>query len=450
MQSGEPLHRLRTAVPQGVRFGTAVASKHKPVDDGFVLALHLFPQLDEWLPLLRKLSIQAGDAARFASLAARNGTDFQTELLASGVVSEVEYCAVLARELGIGHAVSVDPDRLIISDEFAAAYLRRSSWHLPIKLAERNGATSYLIVPSRLGIGHLSRLISSHPKIRARLRIVAPRTLREALLARLGPMLVRQATNDLFDRYPALSARIVASAWQGAIVGAMLIALPVAVWLWPGGSWVVMHILCSIFFLSCVALRIAAAIAGRLGREPVAEKPLPADLPVYSVLVALYREAAVVPELVAALRRIDWPGSKLEIKLVCEEDDVTTLAALHTQALPPNMEVVRVPLFGPRTKPKALAYALPLTGGEFVALYDAEDQPHPGQLLSAWRKFDASPPDVACVQAPLEVADLGGGLISRMFAFEYAGLFRGLLPWLSANRTLLPLGGTSNHFRSIM
>ena len=258
---------------------------------------------------------------------------------------------------------------------------------------------------------------------------------------------MRQATNDLFDRYPDLSARIVASAWQGAIVGAMLIALPVAVWLSPGGSWVAMHILCSIFFLSCIALRVAATIAGRLGREPVSEKPSPADLPVYSVLVALYREAAVVPELVAALRRIDWPGSKLEIKLVCEEDDVTTLAALDTQALPPNMEVVRVPVFGPRTKPKALAYALPLTGGEFVALYDAEDQPHPGQLLSAWRKFDASPPDVACVQAPLEVADLGGGLISRMFAFEYAGLFRGLLPWLSANRTLLPLGGTSNHFR---
>ena len=34
-----------------------------------------------------------------------------------------------------------------------------------------------------------------------------------------------------------------------------------------------------------------------------------------------------------------------------------------------------------------------------------------------------------------------------MFAFEYAALFRGMLPWLSSNRLLLPLGGTSNHFR---
>ena len=34
-----------------------------------------------------------------------------------------------------------------------------------------------------------------------------------------------------------------------------------------------------------------------------------------------------------------------------------------------------------------------------------------------------------------------------MFAFEYAALFRGLLPWLSRRRLILPLGGTSNHFR---
>ncbi|MCX7305547.1 MAG: hypothetical protein NTV73_14640, partial [Hyphomicrobiales bacterium] len=273
MRFDEPPHLLEAAAPLEAAFGADPSVN--PVDEGFVFALHLFPELGEWLPLLRALSVPAGDAAYFASLAARNGTDFQTELLASGMVAEVDYCAVLARELGIGHAVSVDPERLIVSDEFAAAYLRRSSWHLPIKLAERNGATSYLIVPSRLGIGHLSRLIASHPKIRERLRMIAPQTLREALLRRLGPSLVRQATNDLFDRYPDLSARIVANAWQGSIVGAFLIALPAALWLSPGGTWVAMHILCSIFFLSCVALRVAAAVFGRPGHEPETDNPPP-------------------------------------------------------------------------------------------------------------------------------------------------------------------------------
>src|SRR5690606_17040292 len=102
---------------------------------------------------------------------------------------------------------------------------------------------------------------------------------------------------------------------------------------------------------------------------------------------------------------------------------------------------------GPRTKPKALSYALPLAGGEIVALYDAEDHPHPRQLLHAWQVLRDSPPDVACVQAPLEIANRSAGLLARMFAFEYAALFRGMLPWLSGKRFPVPLGGTANHFR---
>jgi cellulose synthase/poly-beta-1,6-N-acetylglucosamine synthase-like glycosyltransferase len=47
----------------------------------------------------------------------------------------------------------------------------------------------------------------------------------------------------------------------------------------------------------------------------------------------------------------------------------------------------------------------------------------------------------------LEVSNRGRSIIARMFAFEYAALFRGMLPWLSGQQLLLPLGGTSNHFR---
>jgi cellulose synthase/poly-beta-1,6-N-acetylglucosamine synthase-like glycosyltransferase len=208
-----------------------------------------------------------------------------------------------------------------------------------------------------------------------------------------------------------------------------------------------MHFFFSFFFLACVGLRFAALLSAGPQRVLKAPAVPPADLPVYSVLVALYREAEVAPELVAALEKIDWPTSKLEIKLVCEADDHATIGAIRALALPRNMELVEVPVFGPRTKPKALAYALPLTSGEFVALYDAEDHPHPKQILRAWQKFQQAPPEVACVQAPLEVANRGAGMVARMFAFEYAALFRGMLPWLSARRLLLPLGGTSNHFR---
>lgn len=177
-------------------------------------------------------------------------------------------------------------------------------------------------------------------------------------------------------------------------------------------------------------------------------EPAPAEeLPVYSVLVALYREAEIVPQVLAALSRLRWPRSKLEIKLICEEDDAPTLEALTAFRLNPCIEIIRVPKGQPRTKPKALSYALPLCSGEFVTLYDAEDQPHPDQLHEAWQRFRASDDALGCLQAPLVVVPTQKKLLPILFAFEYAGLFRGLLPWLARHQLILPLGGTSNHFR---
>ena len=80
-------------------------------------------------------------------------------------------------------------------------------------------------------------------------------------------------------------------------------------------------------------------------------------------------------------------------------------------------------------------------------LYDAEDRPHPAQLLEAWQIFRASSPRVACLQAPLEISNRDRNLVARMFGLEYSALFHGLLPFLSRHHLLLPLGGTSNHFR---
>jgi cellulose synthase/poly-beta-1,6-N-acetylglucosamine synthase-like glycosyltransferase len=57
---------------------------------------------------------------------------------------------------------------------------------------------------------------------------------------------------------------------------------------------------------------------------------------------------------------------------------------------------------------------------------------------------------VACLQAPLAVTNFSRGPLARMFAFEYAALFRGLLPWLARRNLVIPLGGTSTHFRGIM
>jgi cellulose synthase/poly-beta-1,6-N-acetylglucosamine synthase-like glycosyltransferase len=171
-------------------------------------------------------------------------------------------------------------------------------------------------------------------------------------------------------------------------------------------------------------------------------------LPTYTVIVALYREAAAIKGLVAALRGLDYPPEKLDIKFVVEPDDHETHDAIAALRLGPPFEIVVAPPGGPRTKPKALNAALQFARGDYVAVYDAEDVPDPDQLRLALDAFAANDHRLACVQARLTIDNTVDSWLTRMFTAEYAGLFDVFLPGLAAWRLPLPLGGSSNHFRT--
>ncbi|MDI7774353.1 glycosyltransferase family 2 protein [Asticcacaulis sp. EMRT-3] len=173
----------------------------------------------------------------------------------------------------------------------------------------------------------------------------------------------------------------------------------------------------------------------------------PAAMPYYSVIVALYNEANIVPQVVAAMQALRYPQDRLEILFALEEDDADTIAALCATDLPSYMRPILVPVGFPRTKPRALNHALTEARGDLVVIYDAEDRPDPGQLFEAARTFAASPKRLICLQAPLRPAH-AQGFIARQFAAEYAVQFDVLLPALHYFGLPFPLGGTSNHFRA--
>lgn len=171
------------------------------------------------------------------------------------------------------------------------------------------------------------------------------------------------------------------------------------------------------------------------------------QLPTYCVLVALYKESNQIKSLTESLSRLDWPKNRLDIKLICEADDRETIHAIKSAGLPHYFQLVIVPSQHPRTKPKALNFALPLCEGEYLVLYDAEDIPSPGQLKEAHLRFSSSDEKLVCLQAPLLIHNAHQNWLTRMFAIEYQTLFTGILPVLSKWKAPLPLGGTSNHFR---
>jgi len=401
-----------------------------------------------WQPILERLDIGMAEGARIAERARLNGTTFQAELLAIGDVKEARVYREMADHLGLAFLPRLDAPRLLVRSGDAVMLLRRRAWHAQVRIEGVSGQACFLLSPEDVDLPRLRGLLADAPRLRERLRVVAPGELRRALLERAAPALAANARNGLYERFPQFSARITASAWQGIVIGVALAVLFYAITFAPGTAILVAHGVLSTFFMACVGLRFAAVRAPLPLPPPDLLATSPARLPRYTVLVALHREAEVLNQLLAALDRIVWPRSKLEVKLVCEADDRETLAALSVLWLPPHVEVVRVPPGHPRTKPKALNHALPLVRTDFVVLYDAEDRPHPMQLIEAFRSFEAAGPDLACLQAPLEIANGARGLLPRLFAFEYRALFRSLLPWLSGWQVVLPLGGTSNHFRT--
>ena len=204
--------------------------------------------------------------------------------------------------------------------------------------------------------------------------------------------------------------------------------------------------LCLIFLAAALLRMLSAACYPRATKRPAR---IDADqLPIYTIICALYREAAVVNDLVAAIRALDYPAEKLDVKFVLEADDRETRHALDKLDLGPPFEIITAPRVGPRTKPKALNVALQFARGAFTVVYDAEDAPEPSQLRRAFGEFAAADERLACVQASLTIDNTDDNWLARMFTADYAGLFDAFLPGVAALRLPFPLGGSSNHFRT--
>ncbi|MEJ0059867.1 MAG: glycosyltransferase [Terricaulis sp.] len=257
---------------------------------------------------------------------------------------------------------------------------------------------------------------------------------------------LEDACEGFHRRFPKLSAKKVLSWPQLAVLVVLGAALGWAIIQHPMLTWRIAGLAAFVLFAASILWRLFAAAS----LEPLPRKlftPKPGEAwPIYTVLCPLHGEANVVFDLVAALKRIDYPSDAVDFVLLVEADDPDTIAAALAAA-GGNVDVVIVPVALPRTKPKALNVGLQRARGEYLVVYDAEDRPHPAQLRAAVAAFRAGDDDLACLQAPLVIDNAGASWISSQFAAEYAIQFREILPLLARLKLPLPLGGTSNHFR---
>jgi len=173
-----------------------------------------------------------------------------------------------------------------------------------------------------------------------------------------------------------------------------------------------------------------------------------ADLPVYTILVPLFKEKkSTIINLVNSIKAIYYPISKLDVKLVVEENDTKTINYIKSLKIESYFQIIKVPYSLPQTKPKACNYALRFAQGDYITIYDAEDKPDPLQLRKVLNKFENSDHKVACVQARLNYYNRSETWLTKLFSLEYASWFDYMIPALDKIGIPIPLGGTSNHFK---
>ena len=369
---------------------------------------------------------------------------------------EVDVLAYCGHRFGLGEAVVFEraatwaglafypdvPRKLVALDAFARIDNLGEIRKLRARIFDRD---VFLWAPLFEEFLRLHTWLDRVTDARKRVCIVPPAAIVAALAEASSELLLTESRQRLTRAWPFATAHLDLGFGARLVfaLGAVAMAL----------SAMTPFNLSLIFLPASVALLLAPAVmrlmAAMSRNGPQKTDPLALgddELPVYTVLIPLRDEAGMVPMLARAMLALDYPPEKLDIKFVVEAGSLDTIAAVKRVLRAGPFGLIAVPDCLPRTKPKALNYALPFARGEFIVVYDAEDIPDPKQLRLAAGHF-AADAEVACLQAALVIDNAGENALTALYASEYAGLFGVMLPALARWNLPMPLGGTSNHFR---
>jgi cellulose synthase/poly-beta-1,6-N-acetylglucosamine synthase-like glycosyltransferase len=388
----------------------------------------------------------------------RVGAPLGAVLLATGWITRRQLYVGLAEVWGADMAfvdpVEVDADLALL---FPSAMLARETW-LPLRV-ERDGDGELQVVVATAGrpSAHIAEEVVQRTGIpRVRQIVTTDWDVQRAIRTVWRDDLVHDAVSALAERRPDESASTV-FVWQQVLLAAVLaVGTLTSAVLWFSTTILVVVATVNVAVALAVGTKALISTVGTAWEtvEQVTHDEVAAlddaELPVYTILVPVYKEAGIVGLLMRNLADLDYPREKLEILLLLEEDDPETLAAALAAAPPDLVRIVVVPHSLPKTKPRACNVGLAFARGEYVVIYDAEDRPDTDQLKKSIIAFRKGGDDLVCVQAALNYFNAKENLLTRMFTLEYSSWFDYTLAGLDRMRLPIPLGGTSNHFRTDM
>jgi cellulose synthase/poly-beta-1,6-N-acetylglucosamine synthase-like glycosyltransferase len=382
---------------------------------------------------------------------AKTGSHIDDVLMSLGLISPDVLRVLLARTWSIPPLDAANPHREDdLIRRWSGQLMLAENW-MPVRRAFDG---TIVVATARVPDAERRAQIEEHLGEPAHYEAATSWDIRHIVLDVFRTAIADQAANELYRQSPELSARIVLSRGQKVGLAAVIAVLVALLVFFPAAAVIGIITAISLVFLAGTIFKFIIAMLG--AKFDVVERVSDADvaalqdrdLPKYSVLVPVFREANIVAQLVANLGKIDYPVDKLEVLVLIEAEDTLTRNAFLAADPPPHFQIVTIPKGAPQTKPRACNVGLFFATGDFLVIYDAEDTPDPDQLKKAVVAFQRGGLKTVCIQASLNYFNANENVLTRMFTLEYSYWFDYMLAGLDAADLPIPLGGTSNHFRT--
>lgn len=394
--------------------------------------------------LIRAGAITRSDATLAEMVRRHCDTSLDRILQAEGLASEEDLLAAHARRLSSNRmtaeelataetvATEIDPRKLV-----KHGVLPLTSVSGAVVLATGRPESLWALRPSLpKSLRRAAAVVAPRHAIQDRIALEHRDRLREMAEARVPEIESCRTWGGGFGRRVRLTVVALAG------IAALSLAFPVAV-------FAVLAFWACFTLVVSAGLKIAAFVAQSAAKTtppPPVSGPMQ-PLPKVSILVPLFRETEIAHALIARLSRLTYPKCLLDVILVLEEEDALTRQTLAGIDLPTWVRPVIVPDGKPRTKPRAMNYALDFCEGDIIGIFDAEDAPEADQITIVARRFQQVPRKVACLQGILDYYNPAQNWLARCFTIEYATWFRTLMPGMARLGLAIPLGGTTLYFR---
>jgi len=400
----------------------------------------------------------------------KNKENFINQIISQGYVKTPRFFPILAKELNLEYCsyqrLFENRDKVKL---YPYSFLKR---YLVFPLEESNGALTFATANpfDNEFLNYIKK--SFKDKYQIKLAIANPFEITSVLDNEYRGIHSLQAVGELAYRFPDESASRVLTRRQKIFL--LSLAAIFVIWFifdYPS-SFLVLFALINLFYFISNPIKLYIAIKGfqpgkliNVTKEEIGSIK-DEELPVYTIFVPLYKEAESLPQILSNIAKLDYPRDKLDVKIILEEGDEETIQAAKKLGLVadetkegegelkiPNLPeksfaAIIVPGADIKTKPRACNFALKRALGEFCVIYDAEDNPDPDQLKKVVCAFRQLEKEYICLQAKLNYYNSTQNRLTKWFTLEYYFWFDYYLPGLVGINAPVPLGGTSNHFRT--